>query len=170
MATKFTLRDTFHTDETTYWEKIFFNPAYNEQLYLKELHFLAYSLVDKKDDADGSFTKRTNISPPMDAPAVVKKVIGDSISYIEEGRFDAKTRRWSYKMLPSKMADKFTSKGELWVEKKGDKIIERVCTVEIAASVFGVGGVIEGFIEKQTRDSYKVVATFTEKFIRDNNL
>jgi hypothetical protein len=169
MATKFTLRDTFSTNEETYWSKAFFDLDYNQELYVKTLRFASYELLERKDEGGGSFSKRTRMEPPLDGPAVVKKLVGDSLSYVEEGRFDAKTRRWKYNMVPSKMADKVTIKGELWVEPKGDKI-ERVCTVEVDARIFGVGGIFESFLEKQTRDSYKAVAAFTEDFIKRNGL
>ena len=170
MATKFTVRDTFHTDEDTYWNKIFFDLDYNKELYVKTLKFGSYELLDRKDEGGGNFNKRTRIEPPLDAPMVIKKLVGDSLSYIEDGRFDAGTRRWKYNMLPSKMADKVTIKGELWVEKKGDKLIDRVCTVEVETRIFGVGSVFESFLEKQTRDSYRLVAAFTEQYIKTNGL
>ncbi len=73
----------------------------------------------------------------------------------------------SYRTIPSKMADKLTVKGEYWVEPRGEKQLERIISCEINCSIFGLGGTVESFIEKQTRESYEIVARFTNEFIAE---
>jgi hypothetical protein len=48
--------------------------------------------------------------------------------------------------------------------------MERVVDFEIKVSIFGVGGVIEGFIEKTVRESYDRGAAFTNTFLREKGL
>ena len=43
--------------------------------------------------------------------------LGDRLAYTEEGSFDKKAKRYSFKVTPSTMADKTKISGELWCEK-----------------------------------------------------
>jgi hypothetical protein len=42
--------------------------------------------------------------------------------------------------------------------------------VDITVKIFGVGGAIESFIERTTRDSFEKAAIFTNEFIREKGL
>lgn len=167
---KFTIRHTWNISEEDYWPKIFFDDEYNQRLYKEGLEFPVHKVLEAKELADGTRTRKLLIEPKADAPAVVRKLIGDSLQYTEEGRWDPKTRRWSYTVTLSKLADKISIKGEFWVEKRGDKQIERFCDVDVNVKIFGVGGVLESFIEKTTRESYEKTGTFTTAWIRDHGL
>jgi len=169
MATHFTVRHTFRgVDVDTFWEKIFFNAEFNEKLYKGQLGFTEYRVIEQNEDDKGVVTRKVHQTPKSDAPAVVKKLVGDSVSYTEEGRFDPASKRWRYTIKPSKMADKIRIGGEFWVEQRGEDSVERICTVDLEVKVFGVGKAVEGFIEKQTKDSYEQAAKFTQRFIGEN--
>jgi len=167
---KFTIRHTWNISEEEYWPKIFFDDEYNRRLYKEGLEFPVYEVLEATEHPDGSRTRKLRIEPKAEAPTVVKKLIGDSLQYTEEGRWDPKTRRWKYTVTLSKLADKISIKGEFWVEKRGDKQIERICDVDVNVRIFGVGGVIESFVEKTTRESYEKTGKFTTAWIRDHAL
>ena len=166
----FTVKHTFDTDIDTFWEKIFFSDAFNEALYRDRLGFPRYEVVEANTDANGVVTRKILVEPKSDAPAVVKKLVGDSMSYFEEGRFDPKTRRYNYRVVPSKLADKINVQGEFWVEPRGDKKVERICTAEVKVNIFGVGKSIEGYLEKTTKEVYEVAAAYTQEHIRKAGL
>ena len=170
MTTKIEARHTFDTDVDTYWSKVFFTEEFQRRLYLEGLGFKHYELVSRDDAPDGTIRKKIKTEPKSEAPAVVKKLIGDSIAYTEEGTFDPKTKIWKYRIVTTKMSDKVEIGGDFWVEPKGDKKIERVVKVNITVKIFGVGGAIESFIEKTTRESFDKAAVFTNKFIREHGL
>lgn len=170
MSTKFTARNVFNIDVDSFWTKIFFDKEYNERMYRDVLKFKTFEVLEQKDLGGGSISRRIHVEPKANVPGVIQKLVGEGFSYIEEGKFDAATKRWTYRTIPSKMADKLTVKGEYWVEAKGDKQLDRVITCEINCSIFGLGGTVEGFIEKQTRESYEHVARFTNEFIAEKKL
>jgi hypothetical protein len=161
---KVTYRHTFNTDVDTYWTKIFFNQEYNERLFRDALKF-EYELIELKEEPDGTRRRRVRIEPKTDAPAVVKKLIGDSIGYLEEGTFNPTSKKWLYKITTTKMSDKISTAGTFWVEPRGDKQIERICEVELNVKIPLVGGEIEKFIAKTTADSYEKAWQFTNQFI-----
>jgi len=170
MTTSFTIRHTFDTDLDTYWSKVFFDDEYNRRLYLEGLKFHSFEVIEKTGEPGKDFTRKIRTEPNADAPAVVRKLIGDSLAYVESGRFDPKARRWSYTVTTSKLAEKIKINGDFWAEARGDKKVERFCTVNVDVSIFGVGRVVEGFIEKTTRESYDRAAVFTNTFIREKKL
>jgi hypothetical protein len=168
MATSFTIHDSFSVDAETWWEKVFFSAEYNRALYFDGLRFKGYDILTLEKDAAGIWTRRVRTEPAVDAPAAVRKIVGDSISYEETGRMDPTTTRLRFTVVPSKLADKFESKGEVWVEPRGDQRIDRYVTTELNVKVFGVGKMIESFIEKTTRDNYQKAAVFTTRWIAEN--
>lgn len=170
MSTKFTARNVFNIGVDSFWEKIFFNPEYNERMYMQVLKFKAFKVLEQKDMGGGNIMRRIHVEPSSSVPGALQKLIGDGISYTEEGNFNAATKRWTYRTITSKMADKLTVKGEYFVEPKGEKQLERVISCDINCSIFGLGGMVEGFIEKQTKESYEVVARFTNEFIAEKKL
>lgn len=167
---KFTCRNIFNTDADTYWSKIFFDPEYNRGVYVDTLQFKKWELVELTGEEGTVRTRKQNLEPKSDAPAVVQKLVGGSISYVEEGRFDPSSRIWTYQIRLSKLSDKVTISGKFWVEPRGDKRIERLCDVDISVNIFGVGGVVEKFVEKETRDSYEKTTTFTNAWIAKHGL
>ena len=167
---RYTIRHTFDTDEDTFWGKIFFDPEYNRALFEDHLHFNSYQVLELDEREDGSVLRRVECAPPIEVPAVAKKVIGDSTTYVEEGRFDPKSRRFTVDVTPKMGADKIKTRVVMYVEPRGDKRIERVVEVDNKVKVFGVGKVVEVIIEKQTRASYDAAADFTKRWIAERGL
>jgi hypothetical protein len=170
VATKFTLRNILETDKDSYWAKVFFDPEYNRRLYLDALGFKGFDLLDLTGEHGGVRTRKIRVEPKTEAPAVVTKLIGGDITYVEDGRFEPTTGIWEFRTTPSKMSDKIKIRGKFWVEPRGDKKIERVCETEIEVGIFGVGGAVESFIEKTTRESYAKTERFTNAFIKEKGL
>ena len=165
-----TLRHEINTDEDTYWARCVFDAPFNEKLYKGALKFPEWKVLDSKDD-DAKLWRRVQVDPPVgDVPGPVKKVIGDRLSYVEEGTFDKKSKRYSFKVTPSTMADKTKVSGELWVEKLGDKKIARVTRISVEVKVFMVGGLVEDRILGDLRSSYDKGTAFTNEFIKENGL
>ena len=165
-----TLRHEIDTDEDTFWSKIVFNEEFNKKLYEGALKFPGWKLVDSKED-DAKIVRRVQVDPPVgDLPGPVKKVIGDRLAYTEEGTFDKKSKRYTFKVTPSTMADKTKVSGELWVEKIGDKKIRRLCRISVEVKVFMVGGMVEDRIMQDLRNSYDNSTAYTNQYIKENGL
>jgi hypothetical protein len=165
-----TLRHEFDCDEDTYWEKVFFDPEFNRRLYLDALKFPAYKLIDLKDDGSRR-TRVVHIDPPLgNLPPPMKKIVGDKLSYVEEGLFDRKTKRYSFRSTPSVMADKTKNSGELRCENLGEKKIARVARITVEVKVFMIGGMIEEKILGDLRHSYEEAAKFTRGYLKEKGL
>ncbi len=167
MATTFTVRHIYPISEADFWPKVFWNDDYNTRLYKEALQFKRFEKVDEKDLGGGVKTRSLILEPKPEAPPVVMKLVGGSLSYNETGRFDPATKKWKYSIKLDKLADKVAIDGEFWVEPRGDDKVERLCKVTIDVKIFGVGGVVESFVEKKTRDDYEKAAKFTVDYIKN---
>jgi hypothetical protein len=167
---KFTVRNVFDCSVDTYWGSLFFSPEYNERLYREGLGFKGFELVELTGEPGGDRHRVLKTEPAADAPAVVRKLIGDSLTYTEVGDWDAKTRLWTYAISTNKLADKLRIGGRLYAEARGENKCERIAEIEIEVKIFGVGGAVEKFIEKTTRDSYVKATAFTNAFIEEKGL
>jgi hypothetical protein len=165
-----TVRNELDTDEDTYWARCVFDADFNKKLYVDALKFPQWKLLDSKED-DGKIWRKVQVEPATgNVPAAVKKVIGDRLSYVEEGTFDKKTKRYAFKVTPSTLAEKTKVAGEMWVEKLGDKKVARITKISVEVKVFMVGGLVEDRILSDLRSSYDKGTAFTNQYIKENGL
>lgn len=167
---KFTVRHQFNTDPDTYWSKLFFDPEYNTRLYKGALGFDVFEILEITGEPGGKRTRKILTEPKSDAPAVVKKLIGDSLQYTETGTYDPDKKLWTYNIVTSKLADRVKIGGHLWAESKGDHKMERVAEIEIVVKILVGSGTVEKFIEKTTRESYEKATKFTNEYIAEKKL
>lgn len=160
---KFTVTHEIRCDVETFW-KIFLDKEFNQRLFRDELHFPEFNIVDQRE-TDNELTRRVTGTPKMDLPGPVAKLLGANFRYTEEGKLDKKTKVWTWKMIPSAMADKLRQEGSMRVEAAGDKRVRRIADIVNEAKVFGIGGLIESSAEKQLREGWDRSATFMNKYI-----
>lgn len=167
---KFSLRHPYAIEPDAFWREVFFDPAYNEALYREGLHFEAFKVLDESNPPDGRRTRKLAVKPKLDAPAAIKKVLGDSIDYVEEGRLDPSRPAWITRVIPSKLADKVSIHNEFWLERTGPGRSDRVASFDVEVKIFGLGGIFEKFLEKTMRESYQLAADFTNKWLERKGL
>jgi hypothetical protein len=166
-----TLRHEIDTDEDTFWSKIVFDEGFNKKLYIDALKFPQWKLLEMKDD-DAKITRRVLVEPSTnDLPGPLKKALGgDKLAYTEEGTFDKKSKRYSFKTTSSLMPDKTKVSGELWVEKLGEKKIRRIAKMFVEVKIFMIGGLVEDRILKDLKSSYDASTAVTNDYIKEHGL
>src|SRR5258706_15018221 len=101
---------------STYWEKCVLTEEFNRRLYGEILKFPKFELVEQKEDGD-LVRRKVRIEPPLTGlPGPAKKVIGDRMSYLEEGTYDRKSGRYTFKVTPSTIPDKGKTAGQICCE------------------------------------------------------
>jgi hypothetical protein len=167
---RYTIKHSIDTDVDSFWGKLFFDPEFNRTLFLDHLGFTHYKVLEERTDADGVIHRRIDCTPKVELPAAARKIFGDSVGFIEEGRFDPKQRKYFVQVQPRMAGEKIKTTSEIWAEPLGDKRCERVVVTDNTVKVFGLGTLIEGFIEQQTRDMYARAAEFTNRWIKEKGL
>ncbi|MET0386753.1 MAG: DUF2505 domain-containing protein [Polyangiales bacterium] len=167
---RYTIKHTIETDVDTYWSKLFFDAEFNRSMFVDHLGFTSYQVLEDRTDPDGTRHRKVEATPKIELPAAARKIFGDSFGYTEVGRFDPTARRYFIQVLPKVGGDKIKTTAEIWFEPVGDKRCERVVSIDTSVKVFGLGTLLEGFIEQQTRDSYARGADYTNRWIKEKGI
>jgi hypothetical protein len=125
------------------------------------LGFPKYDVLDVRDD-DAILFRRSDAQPFIDAPAVVQKVLGPRFGYVEEGQFDRVTKTWTWRAVPSVLADRSRMEGSLVVESLGADRCRTKLDAAIEWRVLGLGGLLESTCEKTMRSSWVKFGDFCE--------
>ncbi len=149
----------FSCDSDTFW-KAFFDEAYGRALYLGELSFRSFAVLEQTPT-----TRKMRITPKMNLPGPVEKLLGDSFAYEEQGTFDKAQNVFHWKMIPSTLKDKLFTSGTVRLEPAGEGKVKRTDSVSIEAKVFAVGGLIEQSAEKEMRAGWEKERKFLERWL-----
>jgi hypothetical protein len=165
---KFTLRHPYAIEPEAFWREVFFDPEYNSKLYLEGLRFEGFTTLEETNPPDGKRTRKVKAKPRLDAPGPIKAMIGDSVSYVEEGRLEPggpNGPKWVSRVIPSAMTEKTTVNVTMWLERTGPGQSDRVAEFDVTVKGFG-GGLVEKFMEKSMRDNYQKAADWTNQYLR----
>lgn len=161
---------TFACDVDSFWNRMFFDQAFNHALFREHLGFLAWD-VKVEQDTDEVRKQTVTVKPPVaDIPAAVKKVMGDNFGYAEHGTFDKRTKRYAVKVEPNVAKDKTTVQGEIWVEKVDDTHCRRFAKFSIEVKIMMLGKLIEDRIAEDMSQSFEKGAAFTHSWIEQGKL
>jgi hypothetical protein len=160
---KFTVTHEINCDADTFW-KVFFDKAFNEELFRKELGFPEYNILDQRE-TDTEIVRKVAGQPKMNMPGPVMKVLGPGFKYTEEGRLQKATKTWTWKMTPSTLADKLRQTGTMRIEPVGDNKVRRVTEISMEAKIFAIGGLLESSAEKQLREGWDKSAMFMNQWL-----
>jgi hypothetical protein len=156
-------------DAETYFEKCVFSEEFNKRLHVDVLKFPGFKLLDQKTEGD-VWRRRAQIDPPTTGvPGPLKKVIGDKLSYVEEGEYDRKTKIYKFKIISSTLPDKTKISGELRCEPSGagEKPCTRISRIDVEVKVFVVGSLAEDKIMSDMKQAYDAGGKFVSEFVKE---
>jgi hypothetical protein len=138
----------------TFW-RVYLDPAYLRALYLDALGYNAFEVMDAAGDA-----RKIRIVPKLNLPGPLQKLVGAR-------------NEWQFRMVqPDKLdpgakakKDMISTQGTIRVEAVGSDRCRRNDEVVIEANVFGLGGLIEGAAEKETRAARDKEYAFLKQWI-----
>ena len=160
-----TFTHEIHCNEETFW-KIFLDPEFNERLYKDGLGFPDWKQVSL-EEKDGKVVRTTAGQPKLDdVPGPVAKIIGNGFRYTETGTLDQATKTWTWKLVPSMLADKVKQEGKMKIAPAGEGKVKRSVELFIEAKVFPISGMLESTTEKNMRAGWEKSAAFMNDWIK----
>jgi hypothetical protein len=144
----------------TFW-KVFLDERYTRALFLDELQFKEFSVIELTDTS-----RKVRIVPKVNLPGVLQKVVGDSFGFEEHGTLDRARNEWTWRMIPRK--EIVATRGKLRLEPAGDNQSRRFDEVTIEGKIFGLGGIIESTAEKETRASWAKELAFLTRWLEQH--
>lgn len=151
-------------DVETFW-KTYLDEKFISGLYRDCLGFQSFEILELTPTS-----RKARIVPKMNLPGPLQKLVGDSFSYEDHGTLDRATNTWRWRMVqaPGKKEMVATS-GSVRVEPAGDGKCRRVNQASIEGKVFGLGGIIESFAEKEARASWAKEAAYWAQWLGKKN-
>jgi hypothetical protein len=137
---------------------VFLDERYARALYLEELQFKDFSVLEQGESA-----RKIRVVPKVNLPGVLQKLVGDSFAYEEHGTLDRAKNEWTWRMVPKK--EIVLTRGRVRLEAFGDGQCRRNDEVTIEGKIFGLGGVIESTAEKETRASWDKERALLERWL-----
>jgi hypothetical protein len=150
---RFTLTQDIQADVDTHW-RLFLDDDFEKRQCLEHFGFHAWELLERRE-TDDEIVRRIRAIPKLDLPAAAARLLGPRFGYTEEGRFDRRARVWRSRMTPSVLADRIRSDAVVRCEPAGEGRCRRVCELSVEAKIFGIGGLVEGSLEKTMRDAWE---------------
>lgn len=145
---RITIRQTLQCDAKSYW-KLFFSQPFLDA-YWAELGWTD-GQVDQSGKPPKATTRSSSWVAPVDAPGPVKKIFGSTQKVSDSGTYDPAGGTFTYAVTPGTMPDKVKISGVVTVTDNGDGTCSRANDVEVSVKIFGIGRLVEGTIEKETR-------------------
>jgi hypothetical protein len=136
---------------------LYFDPAYTSRLYLDALDSTSAEVLKLDGDLESGLHRTLRYGQRPDAPGPVKKLFGEEIVTVEESAFDPTTGTSTFTVTPGTMADKTKIGGSVQVEDTPGGCHQRF-DLEAKVKIFGVGPIVERFIEHQARDAQEKAA------------
>jgi hypothetical protein len=162
-------RCEFPVGEETYWRELCLSLAYQERLYREALGCIGMEVQMHEGNYEQGMRRRLRFHKPIDAPAAVTKVFGSTVTMTEESSFDARERVWTYRMIPSVMADRLEIRGSIRLAP-GPQGVTQLSHNSVSCRLFGIGGIVEHFVGKSTVEGNEDKRRFTERYIAELGL
>jgi hypothetical protein len=141
---------------------LYYDADYTLRLHREALGSTSAEITEQSGDVGSGIRRTLRYGQRPDAPGPVKKIFGDEIITTEVSSFDPKTSTSSFSLTPGTMADKTEIRGSITITDRDGGCRQRF-ELEAKVKIFGVGPVVERFIERQARDTQGKAVAYMEK-------
>lgn len=161
---KFRIEHRFTGVDVDRFVEIYYSEAFNQSVApisgMKERR-----LVEESTDGDGKIHRRVRLVPAVPIPAAFEKLIaGRAVTYDEVSVYDPKTKTARYR-IDHKAGDRLRAEGTNTFVQDGPGAVKRIIDGEVEVRVFGVGALVERFIENEVKKGYDAIASFLQGWI-----
>lgn len=143
---------------------VYLDPAYAKALYLDELKFKDYRVLEQTPTS-----RKQRIVPRVNLPGPIANLVGDTFAYEEHGTFDPAQSLWTWKMVqPAGVTSTpfISTWGTTKITPISDTQCRRLDEVHVESKKFGIGGLIESSAEKEVRASWSKEAAFFTRWLQ----
>jgi hypothetical protein len=148
-----------------FW-RAFMDARYLRALYEGALGFKAFEVLELHETS-----RKLRISPKMNLPDVLAKIVGDAFAYEEHGVLDRERNEWTWRMVQpatSRLPELIATSGVVRVVAIDGGECRRSDEITLEGKLFGLGRIIEAAAEKEARSALTKEAPFFATWIRDN--
>lgn len=167
MTERVRVEHDFDCSQQQFWQT-FLSADYNRAMFVDDMKFRRWEIVELIEEGD-RVRRAVEVQPYVgELPAAIKKVIGDTVKYREEGTLDLSKHRYDLRVVPGILPGKIQVTGSQYTTELSEEKTRRIFEATVEVKVFGVGGLIEKQIASDMKKSYERGASFTQKYIKDH--
>ena len=165
---RFTVGGSYDIDVDGFWSSVFFEPAFNDHLYADGLNFDGYEITEERVEADTSRVRVLKAYPSINVPSMFQRILGRKIYYIEHGEYDPTAKTWRTRVEVPKLASKLQLSADMSFTPAGPGQCTRSVVFDVNVQLFGLGKMLERFIESTLRENYETARIVTNQWIHQN--
>ena len=125
----------------------------------RHLRFTSYEILERRAEG-GDIVRRSRGEPPIEAPALVKKLLGPKFAYVEEGRWTHADQRWAWRTIPGVLADRSDIRGTMWIEDLGQERSRMHVDATVEVRLPALGGMVEATAARELREGWAKTAEY----------
>lgn len=155
-----------HCPAERMWE-LFFSDAFNIEMYEQGMGFPSCKVPEKTDDGK-VLHRRMVMTPKVEMPKPLAKIIGDRIGFEEIGDWVRSANEYRWKIVLAAFAEKVRIEGTMRLVPHGSAQCTRKVEFLVDANVFGVGGLIEKTSAQNVLDGWNASAKWINGYLARN--
>jgi hypothetical protein len=155
---KLTLSYTWDCEPEAFWA-LYYDPAFVVRLHLDALDSTWAEVESQEGDLTSGLVRTLRYGQRPNMPGPVRKIFGDEVVTHEVSTYDPATTTTTFTMTPGTMADKTHIEGRIALAREAAGALETF-SLEARVKIFGVGPIVERFIEAQARDMQEKAVAF----------
>lgn len=130
-----------HCSADRFW-KTFFDPEFSETLFVRELGFRDYCVLEQNVSEQAIECRSTGVVEPHLTTAL-RSLTGQVVRYEQQGSFDRNQRCYRWQTVPSRLSDRVRLEGCIRTEALGSDRVRCIVEFHVEARVFAIGGLLE---------------------------
>lgn len=148
------------------WE-LFFSDEFNIEMYEQGMSFPSCKVPERRDDGR-VLHRRMAMTPKVEMPKALAKVVGDRIGFEEIGDWDRSTDEYRWKIVLAAFGDKVRIEGTMRLLPHGADHCMRKVEFLVEANVFGIGGILEKTSAQNVLDGWHNSAKWINGYLARN--
>lgn len=161
-----TMEHEIHCPPERIWA-LYFDEDFNQQMYREGLGFPACKITRRDDDGE-ILRWGLAMTPKINMPRAVAKIVGDKVGYTEEGEWIRAQNIYKFRIVLAAFGDKVRLAGTMRFVAHGEGRCKRLVEFEAEAKIFGVGKLIEKTAADNTLSGWADSARFINGYLARN--
>ncbi|PRQ07720.1 DUF2505 family protein [Enhygromyxa salina] len=143
---------------------LYFDDAFNIEMYERGLGFPSCQILERRDDGE-KLVRRMAMTPKLEMPRAVAKIVGDRVGYEEIGDWVRSEGVYRWRLVLAAFGDKLRVTGTMRLVPHGVGHCRRVVQFEVDANMFGIGTLVEKTAAKNTLDGWDNSAKWINSYL-----
>ena len=145
---------------------LYFDSDFTVRMHLEALGSTSAEVVNLDGDLSTGLVRTLRYGQKPNMPGPVRKIFGEEVVTTEVSTFDPAASTSTFTMAPGTMAEKTQIDGAIALSVEDGATVETF-SLDARVKIFGVGPIVERFIEHQAREAQDKAVEFMRAQLGD---